>query len=262
MKAPLAAIEVQDLTVAYGQQVALWDLSFSLPAGKMIGIIGPNGAGKSTLLQAMVGLLPLQSGKLRILGQLYKQAHKKIAYVPQRESVDWTFPASVEEVVMMGRYGRLGLFSRPTKSDREAVCQALENVSMLPYRGRQIGALSGGQQQRVFLARALVQGAELYLMDEPFSGIDARSETLIFDLLRKLCQEGKTLVIVFHNLHVISKHFDWLVLLNKRLVAVGDTTEVFHEENLRKTYGSELPILSEVRQRFAKQGFPETSNKP
>ena len=258
----LAAIEVRDLTVAYGQQIVLWDLSFSIPTGKIIGIIGPNGAGKSTLLQAVMGLLPLRSGELRILGQSHKRAQKKIAYVPQRESVDWSFPASVEEVVMMGRYGRLGLFARPTRSDKEAVHQALKDVDILPYKKRQIGALSGGQQQRVFLARALAQGAELYLMDEPFSGIDARSEALIFSLLRKLCKENKTLVIVFHNLHTAAKHFDWLLLLNKRLVAVGETEEVFKEENLRKTYGPELSLLSEIRDRFAKKGFPETTHKP
>lgn len=255
------AIEVRDLNVAYGQQIVLWDMAFSLPAGKLIGVVGPNGAGKSTLLQAMMGLIPLRTGEIRLLGQPHKLLRGKVAYVPQRESVDWDFPVSVEEVVMMGRYGKLGLFARPGRSDRVAVHKALADVDMLSYRKRQIAALSGGQQQRVFLARALVQEAELYLMDEPFAGIDARSEALIFSLLRSICSQNKTLLIVFHNLHAAAKHFDWLLLLNKRLIAVGETEQVFNENALKETYGAELSILSEVQQRFAQQGFPETFQK-
>ena len=240
------AVSVQNLTLAYGQDVVLWDLSFELPVGNLIGIIGPNGAGKSTLLKAMMGLIPPYSGEVRMLGKAHKSLSGQVAYVPQRESVDWDFPASVEEVVMMGRYGRLGLFKRPGRKDRELVEEALNAVEMLPYRKQQIGALSGGQQQRVFVARALAQEASLYLMDEPFAGVDARSETLIFTLLRELTKKGKTLVIVFHNLHTAAKHFDWLVLVNKKLMAVGPTSSVFNTQNLQATYGTELPVIASV----------------
>ena len=253
------AVEVQDLSVAYGQRVALWDVAFSLPKGQLAGIIGPNGAGKSTLLQALMGLVPMRTGRVRLMGQPYQKKLGNVAYVPQRESVDWDFPASVEEVVMMGRYGRLGLFSRPGKKDRKAVEEALSAVEMLDYRRQQIGELSGGQQQRTFLARALVQEADLYLMDEPMAGVDARSEAFIFELLKKMAGEGKGLLIVFHNLHAATKYFDRLLLLNKRLIASGETREVFTEQNLRDTYGPDLPLLAEVGRRLAAQGFPDAS---
>ena len=214
---------------------------------------------KSTLLQAILGLVPRQTGRVKVMGETYERRSGKVAYVPQREQVDWDFPASVEEVVMMGRYGKLGLFSRPGRTDRKAVEEALEAVEMTPYRRQQIGSLSGGQQQRTFLARALVQEADLYLMDEPMAGIDARSEGFIFELLRAMTREGKSLVIVFHNLHTASKHFDQLLLLNKRVIAVGDAKEVLSEAHLRAAYGPDLPLLSEVRHRFATQGFPDTT---
>ena len=249
----ISSLFVRDLTVAYGQHVALWDVAFDLPKGKLVGIVGPNGAGKSTLLQAVMGLLPLRSGEVKLFGQaMDRKKRAQIAYVPQRKSVDWEFPASVEEVVMMGCYGRLGLFNRPGKKEKEAVSKALAAVEMDGHRKKQIGELSGGQQQRVFIARALMQEADLYLMDEPLAGVDARSEQLILGILKKLCKTNKTLLIVFHSLQLVKQHFDWLLLLNRRLVAAGPIQDVFSQENMARTYGSELPLLSEISERLGK----------
>ena len=246
------ALSVQDLTVAYERQVALWDVHFSLPMGKLLGVLGPNGAGKSTLLRTIMGLIPKRTGKIEIFGKSLEQARRAVAYVPQRESIDWDFPVSVYEVVLMGCYGRLGLFRKPSKEDKLRVEQALETVEMQAYKNRQVGQLSGGQQQRVFFARALVQHAELYLMDEPFAGVDARTEELIFSLLKNLAKQGHTLVIVFHNLYEVTKYFDWLLLLNKRLVGVGPIEKIFTEDHLKQAYGTTFPLLAEVMERFAK----------
>ncbi len=251
------AVEAHNVTVAYQKLVVLWEVSFQLPQGKLIGIIGPNGAGKSTLLKAIMGLVPVRMGSINVLGSTAEKMRKRVGYVPQREGIDWNFPLSVREVVMMGRYGHMGLFRRPKPEDKALVEDAIEAVGLQPYAHTSIGALSGGQQQRVLLARALAQQADLYLMDEPFSGVDTNTERLLFALLKRMCKENKTVVVVFHNVQTATSHFDWLVLLHRRLVAAGPTEEVFTEELLAKVYSAELSILSEVRQQVEKKGIPK-----
>ena len=239
-------LEIHDMTVAYHKKPVLWGIDLAVPKGKLIGIVGPNGAGKSTLIKAIMGLLPLSSGWVKIFGESYKKNLKRVAYVPQRESVDWDFPVNVMDVVLMGRYGHLGLIKRPTKKDRDIARDCLEKVRMLPYANRQISNLSGGQQQRVFLARALAQESDIYFMDEPFAGVDAATESAIVTLMRELKDKGKTLLVVHHDLPTAKEYFDMLLLLNMRVVAFGPTEEVFNVEMLQKTYGGRLTILSEV----------------
>ena len=239
-------LEIHDLTVAYHKKPVLWGVDLEVPAGQLIGIIGPNGAGKSTLIKACMGLLPTQSGWIKIFGEPLKNAPTRVGYVPQRESVDWDFPVSVMDVVLMGRYGRLGLMRRPSAADRDVARACLDRVKLLPYADRQISNLSGGQQQRVFLARALAQEADLYFMDEPFSGVDAATEAAIVAVLRDLRDQGKTLIVVHHDLPTARQYFDSLLLLNMNVVAFGPTAEVFMADKLQKTYGGRLTILSEV----------------
>ena len=239
-------LEIHDLTVAYHHKPVLYGIDLVVPPGKLIGIIGPNGAGKSTLIKAIMGLLPTDSGWVNIFGKPNRKNLKLVGYVPQRESVDWDFPVSVMDVVLMGRYGKLGLFKRPGKKDRDIACACLEKVKMMPYADRQIANLSGGQQQRVFLARALAQESDLYFMDEPFAGVDAATESSIIDLLHELRQKGKTMLVVHHDLPTARNYFDMLILLNMRLVEFGPTEDVFTYEKLQKTYGGRLTILSEV----------------
>ncbi len=239
-------LEIHDLTVAYHKRPVLYGIDLAIPKGKLVGIVGPNGAGKSTLIKTIMGLIPISSGWVKIFGQPYKRAVNRIGYMPQRESVDWDFPVNVMDVVMMGRYGRLGLFRKPRKEDKAIALECLDKVKMLPYQNRQIANLSGGQQQRVFLARALAQESDLYFMDEPFAGVDAATEATIVALLHELKERGKTLFIVHHDLATAQKYFDMLVLLNMRLLACGPTEEVFNYELLQKTYGGRLTILSEV----------------
>jgi manganese/zinc/iron transport system ATP- binding protein len=241
-------LEIHDLTVAYHKKPVLWGIDLSVPRGKLVGIVGPNGAGKSTLIKAAMGMLPLSSGWVKVFGEPVKSNLRRIGYVPQRESVDWDFPVTVIDVVMMGRYGRLGLLRRPRREDREVARECLNKVNMLPYAERQISNLSGGQQQRVFLARALAQESDLYFMDEPFSGVDAATESAIITLLHDLKDKGKTLLVVHHDLPTARDYFDMLLLLNMRVVAFGPTSQVFTHELLQKTYGGRLTILSEVAQ--------------
>lgn len=249
-------IEVHDLTVTYSQKPVLWGIDLSLPKGSLVGIVGPNGAGKSTLIKAIMDLVPLSSGYVKLFDTALDEVRERISYVPQRESVDWDFPASVYDVVMMGRYGKLGLFRRPRQADREMVMESLRLVGMEQFKNRQISQLSGGQQQRVFLARALAQQADVYFMDEPFAGVDAATEKAIVELLRQMSKEGKTVVVVHHDLQSVAKYFDWLILLNMRLVASGPTSEVFREELLQEAYGGKLTILSEVGELLKKGQFP------
>ena len=239
-------LEIHDLTVAYHKRPVLWGVDVEVPAGQLIGVIGPNGAGKSTLIKAAMGLLPVSSGWVKVFGQPVKDNLRRVGYVPQRESVDWDFPVSVMDVVLMGRYGHLGLFKRPRKEDREVARECLEKVKMLPYADRQISNLSGGQQQRVFLARALAQESDLYFMDEPFAGVDAATEAAIVTILQELKDQGKTLLVVHHDLPTAKTYFDSLLLLNMRVVAYGPTEEVFNYDLLQSTYGGRLTILSEV----------------
>ena len=245
------ALEVHDLTVSYQRKPVLWNVDLAVPPGKLVGILGPNGAGKSTLIKAVMGLIPLSSGWVQVFGKPVDAQRDKVAYVPQRESVDWTFPVTAMDVVLMGRYGSIPWFRRIGRRERELARQALEKVGMLPYAARQISNLSGGQQQRVFLARALVQDSEIYLMDEPFAGVDAATESAIVKLLQDLREAGKTVLLVHHDLQSAKEYFDMLILLNMRLVAFGPTEQVFTPELLQKTYGGRLTILSDVAEAVA-----------
>ena len=250
----VAPLEIHDLTVSYHNKPVLWGIDLVVPPGKLIGIIGPNGAGKSTLIKAAMGLLPVNSGWVKVFGEPVKKNLTRVGYVPQRESVDWDFPVSVMDVVLMGRYGRLGLIKRPSKLDRDVARECLDKVKMLPYANRQISNLSGGQQQRVFLARALAQESDLYFMDEPFAGVDAATEAAIVELLHELKARGKTLMIVHHDLPTARSYFDMLLLLNMRVVAFGPTNEVFTHDLLQSTYGGRLTILSEVAEAVREKG--------
>lgn len=237
------AIEVEDLTVAYKEKPVLWDVDLNVPEGVLMSIVGPNGAGKTTLIKAMLDLVNTAAGRVRIYGKPYSKQRSLVGYVPQRGSVDWDFPTSVMDVVMMGRYGALGWIKRPGREEMEMALRALEKVGMAGYAERQISQLSGGQQQRVFLARALVQDAMIYLMDEPFQGVDATTERAIVTLLQELRAAGKTVVVVHHDLQTVPEYFDWTTLLNVRLIASGPVDTVFTEENLRLTYGGRVSFL-------------------
>lgn len=239
----LAALQINDLTVAYHSKPALWDVDLNVPEGSLMGIIGPNGAGKSTLIKAALGLMPRAAGNITFFGQPYSQVRDRVGYVPQRGSVDWDFPTSVLDVVMMGLYKRLGWFRRPGKAEREAALHALEQVGMTAFAERQISQLSGGQQQRTFLARALVQNADLYFMDEPFAAVDAVTEKAIISLLRELRLAGKTVIVVHHDLQTVTEYFDHVALLNVEVVAAGPTKAVFTEANLRRAYGGRLNFV-------------------
>ena len=239
-------LEIHDLTAGYYKKPVLWGIDLKVPKGKLVGVVGPNGAGKSTLIKAIMGLVPPSSGWVKIFGKTYNENRRRVGYVPQRESVDWDFPVTVMDVVMMGRYGHVGWFKRPKKADRDIARDCLDKVKMLPFAKRQISNLSGGQQQRVFLARALAQESDIYFMDEPFAGVDAATETAIIALLHDLREKGKTLLVVHHDLPTARNYFDQLLLLNMRVVAYGETEKVFTYELLQKTYGGRLTILSEM----------------
>ena len=239
-------LEIHDLTAGYYKKPVLWGIDLKVPKGKLVGVVGPNGAGKSTLIKAIMGLVPPSSGWVKIFGKTYNENRRRVGYVPQRESVDWDFPVTVMDVVMMGRYGHVGWFKRPKKADRDIARDCLDKVKMLPFAKRQISNLSGGQQQRVFLARALAQESDIYFMDEPFAGVDAATETAIIALLHELREKGKTLLVVNHDLPTARNYFDQLLLLNMRVVAYGETEKVFTYELLQKTYGGRLTILSEM----------------
>lgn len=249
-------VEVHDLTVAYDNKPVLWNADFSIPKGKMVGIVGPNGAGKSTLLKSIMGLIPTASGFVKIFDDSLKKVRHKVAYVPQKESVDWDFPATVLDVVEMGRYGQKSLFKRLNKQDKQIAIEALKKVKMLDFADRHISELSGGQQQRVFIARALAQEADLYFMDEPFAGVDMASEKAIVDILVELQKEGKTIFVVHHDLQSAMDYFDWMILINKRIVASGPIKEVFTTEILQNTYGGNLSMLEQIGQIFKDKQFP------
>ncbi|MDE3839311.1 manganese ABC transporter ATP-binding protein [Bacillus methanolicus] len=236
-------LKVKNLTVAYQKKTVLKDVNFEAPDGKLIGIIGPNGAGKSTFIKATLGLIPKISGEIEIYGKQYRPKDRLVGYVPQRGSVDWDFPTNVLDVVLMGRYGYIGWFKRPGKKDISLARECLRKVGMENYEDRQISQLSGGQQQRVFLARALLQDAKIYFMDEPFAGVDAATEKAIIALLNELKKQGKTVLVVHHDLQTVKEYFDWVMLLNMRTIAAGPTEEVFTLENLHRTYGGRLAFL-------------------
>lgn len=239
-------LSIQDLTVAWSRKPVIWDVEFDVAPGQLVGIIGPNGAGKSTLLKAVMDLVPRASGRIEVFGRSWRQNRHRVGYVPQRESVDWDFPVSVLDVVTMGLYSRIGWFRPVLRRHRELAMRALERVGIGEYAHRQISQLSGGQQQRTFLARALVQEADLYLMDEPFSAVDAATEQAIVGLLREMRAAGRTALVIHHDLHTVPDYFDSVVLLNMRVVAQGPTATVFTRENLERTYGGRLTLLDEA----------------
>ena len=240
------AIEVRDLTVAYRESPVLWDIDLDVPSGALMAIVGPNGAGKTTLIQTILSLIKPAAGQIRIFGQAYRSVASTVGYVPQRGSVDWDFPTSAIDVVLMGLYGRLGWVRRPGRNERAEAMAALDKVGMAELAHRQISQLSGGQQQRVFLARALVQDARIYLMDEPLQGVDATTERTIIELLRTLQSLGKTVMVVHHDLQTVSSYFDEVLLLNVRRIASGPVSEVFTEANLRLTYGGRVAIIKDA----------------
>ncbi|MEM6365489.1 MAG: ABC transporter ATP-binding protein [Planctomycetota bacterium] len=239
-------LSVDDLTVAYDRKPVIWDVAFEIPQGKLVGVVGPNGAGKSTLLKAVMDLIPRASGRVEVFGQSYADARHRVGYVPQRESVDWDFPIDALDVVTMGLYREIGWLRPVRKAHRDRAREALAQVGIADLADRQISQLSGGQQQRTFLARALVQDADLYLMDEPLAAVDASTEAAIIGLLRQMRAEGKTAVVIHHDLQSVPDYFDHVVLLNMRVVAAGETSSVFTDENLQKTYGGRLTLLDEV----------------
>jgi manganese/zinc/iron transport system ATP- binding protein len=240
---PEIPVAVHGVSVAYGKKRVLWDIDVDIAVSAITGIIGPNGAGKSTLLKTIIDLVPRASGDIRIFGRSFRESRHHIAYVPQKESVDWEYPVSAFDVVLMGRYAELGWFRRPGAADCKAAEEALDKLGILNLRDRQISELSGGEQQRVFIARALVQSASIYLMDEPLAGVDAQTEQKIIEILGEMRRDGKTIAIVHHDLQTAKRYFDNLIMLNLRLIAAGKTAEVFTEENLQKTYGGRLTIL-------------------
>ncbi|MGA0231545.1 MAG: metal ABC transporter ATP-binding protein [Saprospiraceae bacterium] len=250
------AVEFHDMTVSYDRKPVLWNIDMTLPKARLIGIIGPNGAGKSTLIKAAMGLLPLASGYVNILDKNIDKLRDRISYVPQRESVDWDFPISVIDVVRMGRYGKLGILKRLGKDDESKARKYLDMVGLSAFANRQISQLSGGQQQRVFLARSLTQEADIYFMDEPFAGVDASTEDAILKVLKQLTAEGKTVIVVHHDLQSAAEFFDWIVLLNMRLVASGPIEKVFTNALLQETYGGQLSVLSEISELIKKREIP------
>lgn len=237
------ALKIEDLTVAYNGAPALWDVDLTVPEGVLMAVVGPNGAGKSTMIKAVLELMPKAAGHVEIFGKPYPQARSLVGYVPQRGSVDWDFPTSVLDVVTMGLYDSLGWFRRPGKKHRAKAMHALEQVGIADLANRQISQLSGGQQQRTFLARALVQDAQIYFMDEPFAAVDAVTERAIVKILHELRSQNKTVISVHHDLQTVPDYFDWVALLNVEVVAAGPVAEVFTEENLSKTYGGKIGFL-------------------
>ena len=231
---------MRGLTVSYGEKPAVFDIDASVPEGSMTAIIGPNGAGKSTLLKAVLGIVPRLSGEVSLFGRTLDEARGRVAYVPQRASVDWDFPARVIDVVRMGLYREVGLLGRFGHKRDAFARECLDRVGMADFADRQIGRLSGGQQQRVFLARALAQRADLYLLDEPFAGVDAATERAIIDVLHALRAEGRTVVAVHHDLATVTNYFDRVLLVNVRAVAEGSVADTFTTANLQATYGGRL----------------------
>ncbi len=243
---PQFALHVEDLTVSYHTNPVLWDIDLDIPPGVLAAVVGPNGAGKSTLIKAALGLVRPVAGHVRYFGQGYAAARRRIGYVPQRSSVDWDFPTDALDVVTMGLYGKLGWFRRPGRAARARALAALADVGMQDYAARQISQLSGGQQQRVFIARALVQDADIYFLDEPLAGVDATTERTIMALLRRLRDAGKTVIVVHHDLSTVRRYFDWLVMLNVRIIAQGPVSEVYTAENLRRTYGGQVALIEDL----------------
>lgn len=242
-------LKIHQLNVNYGKTPALWDVTLTIPPAKRVAVVGPNGAGKSTLLKASLGLIKPTSGSVHFFGASLKEQKGKIAYIPQKELIDWDFPLTVFDLVLMGCYGKLGFFRYPKKEDKEKTWHYLKMMGLESVADRQISQLSGGQQQKAFMARALVQDAELYLMDEPFSGIDAASFEEITELLETLTKQGKTLIVVHHDLESVPSLFDWVILLNMRLVGAGDIKEMFTPDMVKKTFGKDRLLFEQAMRR-------------
>jgi manganese/zinc/iron transport system ATP- binding protein len=257
----IPALETHDLTVTYHKKPVLYGIDLQIPEGNLVGIIGPNGAGKSTLIKSVMGVVPSVSGWVKLFGKPLKQSISRVGYVPQRGSVDWDFPVTVMDVALQGTFGKLGMFRRVGKKERNLAEESLEKVGMHPFAKRQIGNLSGGQQQRVFLARALAQDCDLYLMDEPFVGVDAATEFAIIKTLQEMREKGKTVIVVHHDLQTAPDYFDMLILLNLRLIAYGKTKDMFNKDLLQKTYGGKLTILSEIATQAAISDLGESHGK-
>ena len=252
MPAPL--LELHDVTVAYGRRPVLWNIDLTIDEACMFGIIGPNGAGKSTLLKAALGLVPTTGGTVAFFGSPFVDVRRRVGYVPQRETVDWDFPVTVGDVVLMGTYARLGWFRRPGQRERRLASECLARVGLEEVVDRQIGRLSGGQQQRVFLARALAQEADVYLLDEPLAGVDARSQETIFKVLAELRDSGRLVVVVHHDLRTAAAWFDRVALIDRRLVATGPTAAVLTPDNLERTYAGQIDVLDELGRAVAARG--------
>lgn len=240
------AISIQDLHVSYFGNEAVTGISLSVNTGNLVGIIGPNGAGKSTFLKAMLNLIPKDKGAVKVLGKPITEVRKSIAYVPQRNDIDWDFPITVLDAVLIGTYPHLKLFRRPKKKDKEWAMECLQRVGMQEFSKRQIGELSGGQQQRVFLARALAQKADLFFLDEPFVGVDVSSEETIVNILKELCRQGKTVIVVHHDLSKANDYFNQLILLNKELISFGTVEEVFKPDVIAKAYQGQFAFMNEI----------------
>ena len=242
----MSIISVKGVSVSFDRKRVLSNIFLEIEAGKIYGVVGPNGAGKSTLFKAMLGLVDLDNGTVTVEGESIEEKRKEVVYVPQKNDVDWQFPATVYDIVLMGRYPHKKVFQRMNQQDEAIALNALEEVGMTAFRERQIGELSGGQQQRVFLARALCQESDVFFLDEPFVGVDVTTEAKIIQILKKLANEGKTLLVVHHDLSTVHKYFDKVILLNQRLIAYGDTETVFNEANIALAYGGQLPVLHKM----------------
>lgn len=237
------SIEINGLNVAYGNKRVLSNIFLKISKGHIYGLIGPNGAGKSTLFKCLLGQIEPNAGTIRILKNDLQSSITSIAYVPQKDHVDWQFPATVEDIVLMGRFAHLKWFQRVTEEDKKMAESAMAELNILKFKNRQIGELSGGQQQRCFLARALCQNAEIYLMDEPFVGVDVQTEAKIIQTLKSLAAKGKTILVVHHDLDSVQNYFDRVILINQRLIAIGNTADVFTKENITTTYASQSHLI-------------------
>lgn len=240
-------ISVKGISVSFDRKRVLSNIFLEIESGKIYGVVGPNGAGKSTLFKAILGLVEIDGGSVTVEGKPIEDKRKEVVYVPQKNDVDWQFPATVYDIVLMGRYPHKGVFQKLDEQDEAIAMNALQEVGMTAFKDRQIGELSGGQQQRVFLARALCQESDIFFLDEPFVGVDITTEEKIIQILKKLASEGKTLLVVHHDLSTVRKYFDKVILLNQRLIAYGDTEDIFNEENIARAYGGQLPVLHKMR---------------